>query len=317
MLKKFRAFKNNKLGILNLNTRNGNFINTNNSRKDYPSVDNKLITKDLAIKNNIPVPEAYAVIKSNKDLRNIKKILKKYNEFVVKPASGSGGNGILIITGKYENYYQKNNKELITEDDLMYHISNILSGMYSLGNHQDQALIEYKVNPSQIFAEISTMGVPDIRIIVYKKIPAMAMLRLPTNLSNGKANLHQGALGIGINFKNGTLTGGVFKKKLISYHPDTLQDFKNFEIPNWYKILLLAQKCGNLTNLGYIGVDIVIDKDKGPLILELNARPGLSIQLANNSGLLQALNLIDNFIIENKNNNITNLSSLNWCINNL
>ena len=39
-----------------------------------------------------------------------------------------------------------------------------------------------------------------------------------------------------------------------------------------------------------IGCDIVIDKNLGPLILELNARPGLSIQLANNRGLLPRLN---------------------------
>jgi len=294
MLKKLKFFKNNTLGLLSLNARNGKYISINNPRKYYPTVDNKLITKKLAIENNIPVPEAYHIVKSYKDLKNIKNIIDKYSEFVIKPANGSGGNGILVITGKYESYYQKSNKILITEEDIIYHISNILSGMYSLGSHQDHALIEYKVNPSPIFNDISTIGVPDIRIIVYKKIPAMAMLRLPTNLSNGKANLHQGALGVGINLEDGALKGGVFKKRLISYHPDTLRKYENFKIPNWDEILSLSKKCGNLTKLGYIGVDIVIDKDKGPLVLELNARPGLSIQIANRCGLLTSLNKIDN-----------------------
>lgn len=47
--------------------------------------------------------------------------------------------------------------------------------------------------------------------------------------------------------------------------------------------------------LGYIGVDIVLDRDLGPLVLELNARPGLSIQLANKIGLLPRLQRIENF----------------------
>ena len=294
LLKSFKSFRKNTNRILNINSRNGIYINNFNQRKYYPTVDNKIITKNLALANNIPVPEAYYIIKNNKDLKNLKNILKNYEQFVIKPANGSGGNGILIITGKYENYYQKNNKELITIDDLIYHVANVLSGMYSLGNHQDQALIEYKINPSTVFSEIANIGVPDIRVIVYKKIPAMAMLRIPTNISNGKANLHQGAVGVGIDLISGRLKSGVFKNKIISYHPDTLKSFDKFIIPNWDKIIELAKKCGNLTKLGYIGVDIVIDKDKGPLVLELNARPGLSIQIANHTGLLNALDHIDN-----------------------
>jgi glutathione synthase/RimK-type ligase-like ATP-grasp enzyme len=55
----------------------------------------------------------------------------------------------------------------------------------------------------------------------------------------------------------------------------------------------LAASCYELTGLGYQGVDIVLDKDKGPMILELNARPGLNIQMANRSRLLPRLNLVE------------------------
>jgi hypothetical protein len=48
-----------------------------------------------------------------------------------------------------------------------------------------------------------------------------------------------------------------------------------------------------LVGLRYIGVDIVIDAEQGPIILEANARPGLSIQLANRRGLWPGLQLID------------------------
>ncbi|MDX5335526.1 MAG: alpha-L-glutamate ligase-like protein, partial [Marinobacter sp.] len=47
------------------------------------------------------------------------------------------------------------------------------------------------------------------------------------------------------------------------------------------------------TGLGYMGVDLVVDAYKGPLLLELNARPGLAIQMANGEGLLPRLRNIE------------------------
>jgi glutathione synthase/RimK-type ligase-like ATP-grasp enzyme len=47
----------------------------------------------------------------------------------------------------------------------------------------------------------------------------------------------------------------------------------------------MASRCYELSGLGYVGVDFVLDRNQGPLILELNARPGLAIQMANGNGL--------------------------------
>jgi len=48
-----------------------------------------------------------------------------------------------------------------------------------------------------------------------------------------------------------------------------------------------------VTGLGYLGVDMVIDRDLGPLILEMNARPGLAIQIANRVGMLTRIERIE------------------------
>jgi hypothetical protein len=48
-----------------------------------------------------------------------------------------------------------------------------------------------------------------------------------------------------------------------------------------------------MINLAFLGVDLVIDRDRGPLLLELNARPGLQIQVANQAGLLKRLESVD------------------------
>jgi alpha-L-glutamate ligase-like protein len=145
-----------------------------------------------------------------------------------------------------------------------------------------------------VFKEISYQGVPDIRTIVFKGIPVMSMLRLPTQQSDGKANLHQGAIGVGIDLALGTTKHAVWHEQIVSHHPDTGHCITDIKIPFWEKILLLSSSCQALVNLDYIGVDIVLDANLGPLVLEMNARPGLSIQIANNQGLLPALRSIEN-----------------------
>jgi alpha-L-glutamate ligase-like protein len=144
-----------------------------------------------------------------------------------------------------------------------------------------------------VFSEISFEGIPDIRIITLLGYPAMAMLRLPTRSSGGKANLHQGAIGTGVDIATGRTLGGVIKNDTIDYHPDTLNAISNIQIPFWDEILRIAAGSYELTGLGYLGVDIVLDKDHGPMMLELNARPGLNIQIANREGGLKRYRLIE------------------------
>ena len=121
----------------------------------------------------------------------------------------------------------------------------------------------------------------------------MAMLRCSTRESDGKANLHQGAVGVGIDMASGKALFAVQHDNPVTKHPDTGYDFSELEIPHWEKMLTLSASCYEVTHLGYLGVDIVLDKNLGPLILELNARPGLAIQIANRTGALKRFDMID------------------------
>lgn len=280
-------------GILGMNQRNADYIMRYNPRRLYPLVDNKTITKKLALKNGIAVPALYGVIEIQHQIRDLKNILKEHEQFVIKPAHGSGGNGILVVTGRVNNRFQKAGGELISIDTIGHHVSNILSGMYSLGGVPDIAIIEYCVKFDPFFEKIIYRGVPDIRIIVFRGVPISAMIRLPTRESDGKANLHQGALGIGINIKTGMSSTGVHHNKTVDKHPDTGYSIKEIEIPHWQKILHTAVQCADTVGLGYLGVDIVMDRELGPLMLELNARPGLNVQLANQVGLLGKLQQVE------------------------
>lgn len=286
----FRIWKNlRKLGMVGINQRNADYVLLNNQRRFYPNVDDKLITKTMAIEHGLPVPELYALVREEHEIDELHQKIAHRDAFVVKPAHGSGGDGILIITGRRGDKYRRSNGNLMARDEFNHHISNALSGLFSLGGQSDHVLIEYCVQFDPIFDHVSYKGVPDIRIIVFRGYPVMAMIRLPTRMSDGKANLHQGAIGVGIDLPTGTTRRGVWGTEPVKEHPDTEHSIIGLKIPRWDELLLIAAKSSEMSGLGYVGVDIVLDKNLGPLILELNARPGLAIQIANGNGLQHRL----------------------------
>ena len=283
-----------ELGVLGLNERNGDYISALNPRRLYPLVDDKLRTKQLAIEAGMAVPELYATVRTDHEASQLETILEGRDDFVVKPAAGSGGDGILVVAERTaKDRFRTINGQIVRIGELKHHISNIISGQYSLAGMPDVAIVEYCVRFDPLFASISYLGVPDIRVIVYRGFPAMAMVRLPTRQSQGKANLHQGAVGAGIDMGSGRTTTAVLSNNVIDEHPDTGHPISGLQIPDWRGILELAARCSDVVGLGYLGVDIVLDRDRGALILELNARPGLNIQIANRIGLKTRLQDID------------------------
>lgn len=280
------------IGLIGIGQRNAEYVLRYNERKYYPRVDDKLITKELAIAAGLPVPELFAVVREEHEIAELHERIKGRDEFVVKPAHGSGGDGILVITGRRGDKYRRSNGSFLTRDEFEHHLSNMLSGLFSLGGQPDHALVEYCVRFDPVFDSVSYKGVPDIRIISFLGYPVMAMIRLPTRLSDGKANLHQGAIGVGIDIPTGTTRRGVWGNEPVKEHPDTEQSIVGLQIPRWDELLLIGAKSFELSKLGYVGVDIVLDKDLGPMVLELNARPGLAIQIANGNGLEHRLAVI-------------------------
>lgn len=291
MFKEWHQLK--KRGVLGINARNANFILKYNPRKAYPLVDDKLKTKELAKSGFFKVPKLYGVIDHAYQIGQIQNILKDHSSCVIKPASGSGGQGVLVLKNKVNGQFVKANGQILEWSFIEHHLTNILSGLYSLGGINDKAIIEYCVKPDPTLKKLSYEGVPDIRIIVFLGYPVMAMMRLATKASDGKANLHQKAVGVGIDLKTGQTTQAIWQDQAIDKHPDYLIELQNQKIEHWPDLLLMAANIYELTQLGYFGVDIVLDEDLGPLILEINARPGLSIQIANQQGLSSLLKTIE------------------------
>jgi alpha-L-glutamate ligase-like protein len=294
----FRDLK--EMGILGINNRVGRYILRHNRRSQYPLVDNKVLTAQRAEAWGIAMPENYLVVENYGSLKNLHNKLQNYDSFVIKPANGSQGNGIIVIkeiikeerNGELRLLCRRSNDKLMEIEEVKHHISGILSGLYSLSGQSDVAIIQEKIDKHTIFNDYSFGGIPDIRVIVFEGFPVMSMVRLPTKSSDGRANLHQGAIGAGLNLRDGSTNNAVIRNQVVEVHPDTGHKLSGLKLPFWKEILDLAAHCYDMVELGYLGVDIVLTPDKGPILLELNARPGLGIQIANLAGLVPRLEKI-------------------------
>jgi alpha-L-glutamate ligase-like protein len=270
-----------------------------NSSKGRHIADSKIKTKGILSKFDVNVPRILGLLESQKEVDEFQWEDLQGN-FVIKPASGSGGRGVIVVRKKAKwagEWYLMDGKK-VNISDLRLHSSDIIEGRYSLYNKSDQVLIEERIKIHPKFLRFTKSGTPDIRVIIYNHVPVMAMLRLPTKESEGKANLHQGAIGLGIDLTTGITTYGVRYnnpvKKVYDYRRKKEIKVNGIKIPNWKEILKTSVHCQKVVpGLRFLGVDLVIDKNKGPMVLELNARPGLSIQICNKSGLKRRLKRVE------------------------
>jgi len=290
----------NSKGILGMNSRNLSYIRPNNLRGAIHLANNKLRSKEALFKAGIPVPKIYGIIRNRRELE-IFKWGDLPKSFVLKPNHGMGGSGIKIIFGQKKDLsWVSTEGKSVTIKDLKDHIMDIFEGFYSFSGTSDVAFFEERIKLLKTLKPYSHKGIPDIRMIVYNKVPVMAMLRLPTKESGGKANLHMGGIGLGVDIATGVTTNAVMHDQLIEKHPDTKLTLSGIKIPRWKEILEIAIKCQEVSGLGYIGVDIAIDSERGPVVLEINAHSGLSIQIANLAPLKYRLQKVEGLKVKNE-----------------
>lgn len=288
--------------ILGLNARSQQFAYKYNTRRGKNIADSKIQTARMLKGAGVSHPFIYKKFKDPREVLNFN-WESLPDKFALKPSRGMGGEGIIVIKKRITDkkilksaktpIWITTNKERITPEDLKLHTLDILEGAYSMGNVPDVAFIQEYVGRAEAFRKWAYRGTPDIRIIVFNKIPVMAMLRLPTKESGGRANLHQGALGVGVDIATGITTRAIWHGEEIVFKPGTERKLRGIKIPDWEKVLETAVKAQEASHLGYVGVDIVIHPQKGPMVLELNAQPGLQIQLANGEGLKKRLERVE------------------------
>lgn len=282
-----RGYVKNAHTVLSMNARNLHYIYPNNRREDYLLADNKLLTKEKLAPLGVRIPKTLHVFDSFFHLAHLEQVLEMHREFVIKPASGSGGGGIVVIVGRNEQGWIDAGGGVHTVHSLRRHIGDILFGVYSFGL-TDAVIVEERLVQHPLLTELGGVGLADIRVILLRDEPLMGMLRVPTARSRGRANLHQGAIGLGIDLTSGHTTQALLLDQFISHHPDTGALLGGFQIPFWSEVMATARLAASALPLKYIGADVAIT-EHGPTLLEVNVRPGLQIQNANGRGLRRVI----------------------------
>lgn len=279
--------------ILGLNARTQLYAYRYNSLRGKKIANSKIQTARVLKKAEIPSPKIYKIFRDPNDTVSFDWD-KLPDRFALKPSRGLGGEGIIVVKKRIKgNGWLTTNKEKVTADDLKLHILDIMEGAYSMGNDPDVAFVQEYVGRAEAFRKWAYRGTPDVRVIVFNKVPVMAMLRLPTKESGGRANLHQGALGVGVDMATGITTKAIWHGNQILFKPGSERKLRGIKIPDWDLVLTTAVCASMASGLGYAGIDIVIHPEKGPMVLEMNAQPGLQIQLANGEGLRKRLDRVD------------------------
>ncbi len=286
-IQKIQQWQENAAQVLSMNNRNLDYVYSHNQRKDFPMADDKVLAKKILSRVGVAVPGNYLLVDSFYKVSQIDVDLLKLNDFVLKPAQGRGGGGILVITEKVKNGWKTASGKTISTKEIKRHVADIIFGSHSF-DKSDVAIFEQRLIPAELLHKLSPWGLPDIRVIAFKDKLMMAMCRVPTRDSGGRANIHQGAVAIGIDIKTGITTHALHKNKLITEHPDHGLNLIGLQLPFWNEVIETSKLCAQTMPLKYLGVDIALCVD-GAKVLEVNARPGLAIQLANDQGMLPLL----------------------------
>lgn len=284
--------------VLGMNARNFLYIRPYNKPSAKKVADDKLETKRVLLKRDIPTPRLISVFYNRVDVRNYDWNNLPSTGFAVKPSRGYGGSGIIVFKNWIDGKGETVSGEEYDVAKLESHLFDIIDGAFSLQYLPDKAFFEELVTPHPFFRKIAPMGLTDLRIIVFRKVPVMAMIRIPTHQSDGKANLQLGAIAVGIDIATGITTSATHNTQLIDRIPFTKKKTAGIKLPDWDKILTLASNAQDAIGLGFAGVDIVVDARKGPIVLEINSRPGLKIQNANLKSLRTRLERVEGMNIQ-------------------
>ncbi|MCP5028539.1 MAG: hypothetical protein GY929_19865 [Actinomycetia bacterium] len=268
--------------VIGLNARNA-YINSRSSRRAILDARDKIVTKRVLTAASVPVPPSLAVLETSRKASQFQWRAALPSAWVMKPSRGSRGRGVLVVNGCLDTSTWQLAGGQATAGELTDHAIQIIEGEHSC--EDDHALIEPLLRPHPELVALCPRGLCDVRVIFDGARPLAAMLRSPTDASGGRSNLHQGGLGLAVDLATGVVWRAHFAGQEISNHPDTGTPLLGYKVPQWSAILEAGSRCSGATRLGYLGVDIVVDEDLGPVVLEVNSHPGLEIQNVARLGL--------------------------------
>ena len=252
------------------NFRHKNFLERrkfvfNNKRQDYLYLlgeeEGQKILRDK-YKTYIILKEFYKrdmiEIDSDKDFSVFESFVKKHSVFVKKPINLSFGKGISLVNSSDYKNMRTLFKELMKDAPV---------------------IIEEQIISDETMASLHPSSLNTVRIITYRDKHDNVYIHLPfIKIGRGGSFVDNGGAGgmfARVDEKTGVLITDAKDEMNIVYknHPDTDIEIKGFQIPKWQEMVSLAKQAAlAFDKTRYIGFDVALSKDKGPVIVEGNGK---------------------------------------------
>ena len=185
-----------------------------------------------------------------------KDFLKGKKEVIVKPSSGSCGQGVEKICVKdYDSLelFQKLIKE-------------------------ERRLVEEVATQCEEIAKLHPASINTLRVVTLNKKVVVAYLRIG-NKGYVVDNFNHEGLAAPIDINTGIIEKKAIDKQHNEYdvHPFTNEPIVGLKIPAWESVVKLCEEAATVVpEIGYVGWDVCVAKD-GPLLIEGNEFPGNDI----------------------------------------
>lgn len=115
---------------------------------------------------------------------------------------------------------------------------------------------------------------------------------------------------MGLDIVTGKITSLYYNEQSYTNEfPSEWKHFKGKKIPYWQEIIQYSANAQYFVNIGYLGMDWVVT-NRGPKILEINARAGLEIQNITGKSLLTIMRKIEDIEVTTPNKGIEISKSL-------
>jgi hypothetical protein len=232
--------------------------------------DDKEVCELLSRGMDINLPVYHGALSPDADYRKLLlKLLKIEAQVIIKPINGQAGKGIVLAYKKGPEYKVR-----------IGHAEKDLSDFILT----DRAIVQQVVVQENTIAKFSPFSVNTIRVVtLYTKANEAIIISASMRFGVGEAyvdNWSAGGVAVGVDHKNGTLKKIAYDKKGTQYliHPVSKMPFDGFEIPQWDKVVELAERVQEKCSFfKMLGLDIAVTDD-GPVLIEINPNPDLIFQ---------------------------------------
>jgi len=256
--------------------------------KNYLLLDNKNLCDDILRANNLPLPKTILKIRKDTIFNNFGEVIGNNNqmnsylhaqtakEIIAKPADcGSGGKEIIIFTKKDGDYIYNNEKlgygTIMKKFKGDWIFQEVITNIPLLNEAHPNS-----VNSFRVMTLLDKNG----PLVLY------SILKIGNNLARTD-NAHTKGIYVGVDLPTGKLFDKAYDEDLNEFeeHPLTKFKFSGKVIPNFSKVLEIAKKAALFfPETKVIGWDIALTEN-GPIILEGNSSPGLTIIQRTNNGM--------------------------------